>query len=196
MGGITPSQTVGPFFAYGLTPNKKYDWKDTFTGNLVTADAAGERIRIEGRVFDGDNKPINDSMLEIWQADAQGRYASPADKRSLPNASFKGFGRVGTDGEGAYSFDTIKPGPVPGNNGRMQAPHIVMAVYARGMLRQSYTRIYFSDEVANDADEVLALVPAERRSTLIARRETRDGHPVYVFDIHMQGDAETVFFEI
>ena len=196
MSGITPSQTVGPYFAYGLTPNKKYDWKDTFTNNLVTPDVSGERIRIEGRVFDGDGKPINDSMLEIWQADGQGRYASPADKRAPANASFKGFGRVGTDGNGAFSFETIKPGAVPGNNGKTQAPHIVMAVFARGMLRQSYTRIYFSDEAANADDEVLALVPAERRKTLIARRETRDGHTVYTFDIHMQGDDETVFFEV
>jgi protocatechuate 3,4-dioxygenase, alpha subunit len=196
MGGITPSQTVGPYFAYGLTPKGTYDWKDTFSNNLVTPDASGERIRIEGRVIDGDNKPINDSMLEIWQADAQGRYASPADKRALPNASFKGFGRVGTDAEGAYSFETIKPGPVPGIDGKMQAPHILMAVYARGMLRQSYTRIYFAGEAANGEDAILALVPAERRATLIAPRTMRDGHAVYRFDIHMQGEQETVFFEV
>jgi protocatechuate 3,4-dioxygenase alpha subunit len=196
MGGITPSQTVGPYFAYGLTPKGKYDWKDTFSNNLLTPDASGERIRIEGRVIDGDNKPINDSMLEIWQADAQGRYASPIDKRALPNASFKGFGRVGTDADGAYSFETIKPGPVPGIDGKMQAPHILMAVYARGMLRQSYTRIYFADEDANGEDGILALVPAERRATLIAPRTTRDGQTVYRFDINMQGDRETVFFEV
>lgn len=196
MPGITPSQTVGPYFAYGLTPNKSYAWKDTFSNNLVTPDAAGERIRIEGRVFDGDEQPIADCMLEIWQADAQGRYASPADKRALPNASFKGFGRVGTDGSGAFGFETIKPGAVPGNNGAMQAPHVVIAVFARGMLRQSYTRFYFAAETANANDEVLALVPAERRATLIAQRTTRDGHPVYTLDIHMQGDKETVFFEV
>jgi protocatechuate 3,4-dioxygenase alpha subunit len=196
MSGITPSQTVGPYFAYGLTPNKKYDWKDTFTNNLLTPDVSGERIRIEGRIFDGDNQPIIDSMLEIWQADAQGRYASPGDKRALPNASFKGFGRVGTDAGGSFSFDTIKPGQVPDPDGKMQSPHILMAVYARGMLRQSYTRIYFADEAANAEDPILALVPAERRATLIARRTVKDGHTVYTFDIHMQGDQETVFFEV
>lgn len=196
MSGITPSQTVGPYFAYGLTPTGKYDWKDTFTNNLVTPDASGERIRLEGRVFDGDGQPIVDSMLEIWQADAQGRYASPADKRAPANASFKGFGRVGTDQDGRYSFETIKPGAVPGPDGAMQAPHILMAVFARGMLRQSYTRIYFADEAANAADPILALVPAERRGTLMAARSMNDGHVVYTFDIHMQGDAETVFFEV
>ena len=196
MSGITPSQTVGPYFAYGLTPNKKYDWKDTFSNNLVTPDASGQRIRIEGRIFDGDNQPINDSMLEIWQADAQGRYASPADTRGRPNSSFKGFGRVGTDADGAFSFETIKPGAVPDPDGKMQAPHIVMAVFARGMLRQSYTRIYFAGEAANADDPILALVPAERRATLIAKHAVKDGHPVYTFDIHMQGDDETVFFEV
>jgi protocatechuate 3,4-dioxygenase alpha subunit len=196
MPGITPSQTVGPFFAYGLTPNRKYDWKDTFTNDLVTPDASGERIRIAGRVFDGDGKPIVDSMLEIWQADAQGRYASPADKRAPANASFKGFGRVGTDADGGFRFDTIKPGAVPGPDDRMQAPHVLLAIFARGMLRQSYTRIYFSDEAANADDPILALVPAQRRATLIASRAIEDGHPVYTFDIHMQGDDETVFFEV
>jgi protocatechuate 3,4-dioxygenase alpha subunit len=196
MPGITPSQTVGPYFAYGLTPNKKYDWKDTFGNNLVTPDASGERIRVSGRVLDGDGAPINDSMLEIWQADAHGRYAHPADKRSLPNATFKGFGRVGTDAQGGYRFDTIKPGPVPGPEGKTQAPHILLAVYARGMLRQSYTRIYFADEAGNTDDPILALVPAERRDTLIAKKTVENGVPVYTFDIRMQGDAETVFFEI
>jgi len=196
MSGITPSQTVGPYFAYGLTPTGRYDWKDTFSANLVTADASGERIRIAGRVFDGDGMPINDSMLEIWQADAQGRYASPVDTRAPANSSFKGFGRVGTDKDGGYRFDTVKPGPVPGPTGQPQAPHIVMAVYARGMLRQSYTRIYFGDETANADDPILALVPAERRSTLVAQRRVEDGQAVYTFDIHMQGDQETVFFEV
>jgi protocatechuate 3,4-dioxygenase alpha subunit len=196
MSGITPSATVGPFFAYGLTPGGRYNWNDAFSNNLVTPDASGERIRIEGRVLDGDGVPINDSMIEIWQADAQGRYANPADKRALPNASFKGFGRIGTTAEGYYSFETIKPGAVPGPQGKMQAPHILLAVFSRGMLRQSYTRIYFADEAANAADPILALVPAERRDTLIAKKTVKNGHPVYTFDIQMQGEQETVFFEI
>jgi protocatechuate 3,4-dioxygenase, alpha subunit len=195
MAEITPSQTVGPYFAYGLTPRGKYDWKDTFGTDLVTPDASGERIRIEGRVLDGDGLPINDCMIEIWQADAQGRYASPADPRR-PNAAFRGFGRAGTDAEGRYGFDTIKPGSVPGLEGKMQAPHVVLAVFARGMLRQSYTRIYFADEAANADDAILALVPPERRATLVAAKTMAQGRAIYTFDIRMQGEAETVFFEV
>jgi protocatechuate 3,4-dioxygenase alpha subunit len=110
--GITPSQTVGPYFAYGLSSQGKYDWNDAFSNNLVTPDVSGERIRVEGRVFDGDGAPMPDCMLEIWQADAQGRFADPQDKRALPNSSFRGFGRIGTGADGGYAFDTIKPGQV------------------------------------------------------------------------------------
>jgi protocatechuate 3,4-dioxygenase, alpha subunit len=204
MSEITPSQTVGPFFAYGLTPdgrcnwkpNDNYGWKETIGDDLVTADATGERIRIEGHILDGDGVAINDAMIEIWQADAQGRYASPADRRALPNVSFKGHGRSATDKEGRYGFSTIKPGPVPGPNGGTQAPHIVMCIFSRGMLRQVYTRLYFSDEKANDGDPILALVPQDRRDTLIATRENRNGEAVYRFDIRVQGEDETVFFDI
>jgi protocatechuate 3,4-dioxygenase, alpha subunit len=195
MAGITPSQTVGPYFHYGLTPHD-YDFSEVFGHNLVTPDASGERIRIEGRVIDGDGQGISDSLVEIWQADSAGRYAHPADRRALPNASFKGFGRCDTDKNGSFYFDTIKPGPVPGPNGAAQAPHIAVTVFSRGMLRHVYTRIYFSDEPENDADPILALVPAERRATLIAKRADRSGQPVYTFDIRIQGDGETVFFDI
>ena len=194
--GITPSQTVGPFFAYGLTSNGKYDWNDAFSNNLVTADTSGERIRVEGRVFDGDGAPMPDCMLEIWQADAQGRFADPQDKRALPNSSFKGFGRVGTDANGGFAFDTIKPGQVADPDGRPQAPHILLAVFARGMLLHLYTRIYFDGEAANAADPVLALVPADRRRTLIAACKPGSGNAIYVLDIHLQGDNETVFFDV
>ena len=146
MAELTPSQTIGPWFAYGLTPNKQYDWSDLATGNLITPDVVGERIRVEGRVLDGDGIPMKDAMIEIWQADAQGRYAHPRDTRALPNSTFKGFGRVGTDEDGHYAFDTIKPGAVPGPNGKAQAPHILVAFYSRGLLTHMYTRIYFSDE--------------------------------------------------
>ena len=193
--GITPSQTVGPYFAYGLTPNGKYEWNDAFSNNLVTSDTTGERIRVEGKVFDGDDKIVPDCMLEIWQADAQGRFSDPQDKRALPNSSFRGFGRCGTDGNGGYSFDTIKPGTVPDPDGKPQAPHLVLAVFARGMLLHLYTRIYFDGEAANASDPVLALVPADRRATLIAARKGGAGS-VYVLDIHLQGDKETVFFEV
>jgi protocatechuate 3,4-dioxygenase alpha subunit len=193
--GITPSQTVGPYFKYGLTPNGEYAWNDAFTNNLITPDVSGERIRVEGTVFDGDGTPVPDCMLEIWQADAQGRFSDPQDARALPNSSFKGFGRVGTDAKGGYSFDTIKPGQVPDLDGKPQAPHILLAVYARGMLLHLYTRIYFDDEAANAADPVLALVPADRRATLIARKASGPT-PVYVLDIHLQGNNETVFFDV
>jgi protocatechuate 3,4-dioxygenase, alpha subunit len=194
--GITPSQTVGPFFKYGLTPDRKYQWNDAFTGNLNTPDASGERIRIEGQVFDGDGAPVRDAMLEIWQADAQGRFADPKDKRALPNAAFRGFGRCGTDDSGAYAFDTIKPGQVPDPDGKLQAPHILLAIFARGMLLHLYTRIYFDGESANSADPVLALVPADRRGTLIAPRSEGNGGTVYRFDVRLQGDDETVFFDV
>jgi protocatechuate 3,4-dioxygenase, alpha subunit len=194
--GITPSQTVGPFFKYGLTPNGQYDWDDAFTNNLITPDVSGERIRIEGRVFDGEGQPVPDCMLEIWQADAQGRFSDPQDKRALPNSSFKGFGRCGTDADGHYSFDTIKPGSVPDRDGKPQAPHILLAVFGRGMLVQLYTRIYLGGEGANDADPVLALVPTDRRATLIATREAGNANAVYRLDIRLQGDNETVFFDI
>jgi protocatechuate 3,4-dioxygenase, alpha subunit len=193
MSGITPSQTVGPYYAIALTPGD-YDWTPTAGNNLVTPDASGERIRIEGRVLDGDARPINDAMIEIWQADAAGRYAHPADGRANPNAAFKGFGRTGTDESGAYGFETVKPGAVAGPNGP-QAPHIVVAVFARGMLRQCYTRLYFSD-AKNDADPVLDLVPQQRRATLIAQRQDGGEHAVYRFDIRLQGEDETAFFDV
>jgi protocatechuate 3,4-dioxygenase, alpha subunit len=194
--GVTPSQTVGPYFAYGLTSNGKYDWNDAFSNSLVTADTSGERVRVEGRVFDGDGQPMVDCMLEIWQADAQGRFSDPQDTRALPNSSFKGFGRCATDANGGYAFDTIKPGTVPDPDGKPQAPHILLAVFARGMLLHLYTRIYFSGEAANAADPVLALVPVNRRATLIAQPAHCNGNAVYRFDIHMQGDNETVFFDV
>jgi protocatechuate 3,4-dioxygenase alpha subunit len=200
MSEITPSQTVGPYFAYGLTPtgrcewkpNDAYAWKQTIGDNLVTPDAIGERIRIEGCIRDGDGVPIPDAMLEIWQADGQGRYAGGAEGGARSNAAFKGHGRSATDKNGVFAFDTVKPGPVPAPGGGMQAPHVLVAVFARGMLRQVHTRLYFEGEAGNAADPILALVPAERRDTLIAKK---DG-ATWRFDIHMQGDGETVFFDV
>jgi protocatechuate 3,4-dioxygenase alpha subunit len=193
MSELTPSQTVGPYFAIGLAPHD-IKWNVSIGNNLITPDASGERIRIEGRVLDGDGKPVNDSMLEIWQADASGRYAQPGDSRARTNAAFKGFGRTGTDEDGGYFFDTVKPGSVPGPDGTVQAPHIVVAVFSRGMLRHQYTRIYFADEAANATDPILALVPSDRRATLIAKRAA--DRPVYGFDIRLQGEGETVFFDV
>lgn len=195
MAGLTPSQTVGPYFAYGLTPGKAYEWNDAFSNDLVTPDVSGDRIRVTGQVFDGDGALVPDAMLEIWQADAQGRFADPQDKRALPNATFKGFGRCSTTAKGEFTFDTIKPGSVPDPDGKPQAPHILLAVFARGMLLHLYTRIYFDDEAANNAaDPVLALVPADRRATLIAKRDANGA--AYRFDVRLQGDNETVFFDV
>jgi protocatechuate 3,4-dioxygenase alpha subunit len=188
----TPSQTVGPYFAYGLSP-EQYGYQQNLTSiadsQMVEGNVDGERIRLEGRVFDGAGNPISDALIEVWQADSLGRYAHPADPRGSNN-TFKGFGRcgTGTDPQNRFWFDTIKPGQVePG-----QAPHLNVIVSMRGMLLHAFTRIYFSDEPANATDKVLNAVPAERRGTLIA---TRQGGNVYRFDIHMQGDSETVFFD-
>lgn len=202
--GITPSQTVGPYFAYGMAPKGRgkwspddgvYHWKETIGEAMATADVTGQRIKIEGCVTDGDGVPMKDALIEVWQADAQGRYAD-ARRGPLPNAAFKGFGRSSTGPDGVYGFDTIKPGQVAGPKGQMQAPHIVVCLFARGMLRQVYTRLYFEGEAANASDPILALVPAERRDTLIAKKQTRGGDIVYRFDIRVQGDNETVFFDV
>jgi protocatechuate 3,4-dioxygenase alpha subunit len=196
MSNITPSQTVGPYFKYGLTPGGDYQWNDAFSNDLVTPDVSGERSRVVGQLFDGAGAVIPDAMLEIWQADAQGRFADPKDARAIPNATFKGFGRCRADANGGYAFHTIRPGPVPGPGGKPQAPHILLATFARGMTQHAVTRIYFADEeTANATDPILALVPAERRATLIAQREPGET-PMFRFDVHLQGDAETVFFDI
>ena len=186
----TPSQTVGPFYAIGLTRQKL---------NVLAADATqGERIRIEGRVFDGDGEPVPDALVEIWQANAYGRYNHPDDKQEKPlDASFTGWGRSGTDENCMYSFDTIKPGPVPGPDDSVQAPHVNVTVFARGMLVHAYTRMYFAGDPANETDRVLNSIKNKaRRRTLIAEREERNGIVVYHFDIRLQGDKETVFFDV
>lgn len=192
--GQTPSQTVGPYFAYGLTPQQYgYPMKEIASGRLADDGVEGERIRIEGQVFDGAGAVVPDAMIEIWQADAQGRYAHPADPRGS-NADFRGFGRfgTGTDPQNRFIFETVKPGLV----GDGQAPHINVIVFMRGMLVHAFTRLYFSDEVsANAADPALSSVPADRRGTLIAERHDGPTGTVYRFDIRMQGDSETVFFD-
>lgn len=177
----TPSQTVGPYFAYAWTP-ELYGRRPLATNRLTTDDTPGERIRLEGVVHDGDGATIRDCVVEIWQADASGAHQ--------PGAA--GFGRCGTDESGAYHFDTVKPGAL----GDGQAPHIAVTVFARGMLCHAFTRVHFSDEEsANAADSVLATVPEDRRATLIATRRERGGGAVYRFDIHLQGENETVFFD-
>lgn len=191
--GIAPSQTVGPFFLDCLLR------EDARRNVLVQPETSGERIRIEGRVLDGDGAPVPDAMVEIWQANSAGRYHHPADTReSAPlDPAFLGFGRSGTDEAGRYWFETVKPGAVPFDGGdRMQAPHICVLVFARGLLNHLATRIYFADEPANDADPILSRVPAARRGTLIAVREAVQGMLRYRFDIILQGAGETAFFNL
>lgn len=190
----TPSQTLGPYFSYGLTPGQYgYPLTGIAGSNLIEDEIEGARIRVTGQVLDGEGNAIDDAMIEIWQADAQGRYAHPADPRGS-NSRFRGFGRVGTgtDPDSLFFFDTLKPGSVDG----IQAPHLNMIIQMRGMLNHTFTRVYFSDEAeANAADPVLQSVDAARRATLIAMREETGDGVVYRFDIHMQGENETVFFD-
>lgn len=174
----TPSQTIGPFFAPALGPGRT---------DLTGGGKGGEAIAIAGRVLDGDGRAVPDAMLEIWQADAQGRYGGEG---------FSGFGRALTDAQGAYRFATVKPGRVEGPGGTLQAPHVCLTIFARGLLRQLSTRIYFAGEPANETDPVLASIsdPSARR-TLLARPE--EG-PVrtYRFDVILQGENETAFFDL
>ena len=198
----TASQTIGPFFHYALTP-ESYGRPGIAGGVLASADTLGERVRIEGRVFDGEGRPMPDALVEIWQANAAGRYNHPPDARSAHgreeaalDPGFRGFGRLGTDADGGFRFETVKPGPVPGRGNTLQAPHINVILCARGMLDHAFTRIYFSDEAeANGNDPVLSAVEAGRRATLVAERRESDGEIVYRFDIRLQGEAETVFFD-
>jgi protocatechuate 3,4-dioxygenase alpha subunit len=183
----TPSQTVGPFFHDALL--------DRDRSELVPPDHP-EAIRIEGTVYDGEGEPVSDAMVEIWQANGAGRYNDPKDdRRDLPlDEGFSGFGRSGTDAGGSFTFLTVKPGPVPLPDGGMQAPHIMVSVFARGLLKRVVTRIYFPDEEgANANDPVLSSIEdSVLRETLIARVEG----DTLRFDIHLQGDNQTAFFEL
>jgi protocatechuate 3,4-dioxygenase, alpha subunit len=186
----TASQTVGPFFNFALTTNR-------CLGILAREGAEGERIRVAFRVVDGDGVPTpGDSLIELWQADARGRYAHALDPRAgEADPNFYGFGRLETDSDGTCVFETVKPGPVPGGRGGRQAPHINVTVLARGLLKHLYTRVYFEGEPANAHDPVLALVPEERRATLLARPVA--GQPnMWSIQIRLQGEEETVFFDV
>ncbi|KAE8763382.1 protocatechuate 3,4-dioxygenase subunit alpha [Georgenia thermotolerans] len=202
----TPSQTGGPYVHIGLAPAQAgFDiFENNFGNVLTTPETTGERIRLEGRVFDGSGSPVNDALLEIWQANAAGRYAHPGDTQDKElDPTFRGFGRTGTDFDtGIYTFETIKPGPTPSPRGGEQAPHILMLIFARGINLGLHTRVYFDDEAeANAADPLLNSIEwVVRRDTLIARRSERDGEVVYTFDVRLQdtpdGGAETVFFDV
>ena len=180
----TPSQTVGPYLALGLP------WPD---GPFVVPDGTPGAIWIRGRVLDGAGEPVSDALVETWQADDEGRFGHPAARQAGPT-TFRGFGRCPTDADGRYAILTLKPAPVPAVEGGLQAPHVDVTVFARGLLKQLVTRLYFSDEAAaNDADPALrSIADAARRATLIAER----GADGYRFDIHLQGDAQTTFFAL
>ena len=183
----TPSQTIGPFFHFSLPyPG----------GERLVPPVDPDSVRIVGTVYDGASQPVPDALVEVWQANRAGRYACPEDARDDPplEEGFTGFGRCPTDDEGRYEFVTVKPGAVPGPDGRLQAPHVNVLIFARGLLRQLVTRIYFPDEAAaNAADPILASVGDKAaRSTLIPRQSD----DALEFDIHLQGDRQTVFFDV
>ena len=198
----TASQTAGPYVHIGLAPQQAgfEIFENNFGARLCTPSTRGERIVIEGQVFDGSGAVLRDVLLEIWQANADGKYAHAGDLQNKPlDEGFRGWGRTGADFEtGLFRFDTIKPGSVAGRKGQTQAPHIAVWLVARGINNGLHTRLYFSDEAsANAADPVLNSIEWEaRRSTLVAQRSEREGQVVYRFDIRLQGHQETVFFDI
>ena len=179
------SQTVGPYLHIGLT------W--LVTDNLMGPGVSGQPITVEGRVVDADGRPVDDALIEIWQANAHGRYAHPEDTRDLPlEPGFRGFGRVPTDVNGRFRFTTVKPGPVPAPGGGMQAPHVNVTIFMRGMLKQLRTRIYFAGDAANASDPLLDRIAEARRDTLVARPL---GHDAFEWNVVLQGSGETVFLD-
>ena len=184
----TTWQTVGPFFSIGLS------W--LYRDNLAGPGISGERVEIAGRILDGDSKPVPDGIVEIWQANSQGKYAHPDDpQEKMAESGFTGYGRVPTDDGGRFRFMTIKPGRVPGPDGKLQAPHLAVSVFTRGLLRRLITRIYFPDEPGNAEDFALGLVEAGRRETLIAKM--MDGRAdALEWNVILQGPGETVFFDV
>jgi protocatechuate 3,4-dioxygenase alpha subunit len=181
----TGSQTVGPFLHIGLA------WLNT--DKIAGPGVAGERVSVQGRLLDGDGAPVSDGLIEIWQANSRGKYPHPEDKQKKPlEKGFRGFGRIPTDAQGRYRFTTIKPGRAPGAAGKLQAPHLVVTVFMRGLLKHLATRVYFPGDPANAEDPVLKLVPAARRATLIARQK---GKGALEWNILLQGKGETVFFD-
>jgi protocatechuate 3,4-dioxygenase, alpha subunit len=182
----TPSQTVGPFFSIGFNWMNRRDVADGIPG---------ERVTIHGRVLDGDGQPVPDAAMEIWQADAAGRYHHPEHAIAQNDATpFFGFGRIPTGEHGQFSFTTIKPGPVSGPDGKPQAPHLQISLFMRGLLRRLVTRVYFPDDPLNDTDLVLRSVPESRRATLIAH-QSPPAETALSWNVCLQGPDETVFFD-
>ena len=196
----TPSQTAGPYVHIGLAPGAAgFDiYREELGWDIAGPNARGERIRVEGLVIDGTGSPVKDVMLEAWQANSEGHYAHPEGGGNVEEG-FRGWGRVITNfATGEWGFETIKPGTVPGRSGSVMAPHINLWIVARGINVGLNTRLYFEDEAeANASDPVINVIEWERRrKTLIAKRSERDGKIVYRFDIRLQGEDETVFFDI
>lgn len=186
MAELTPFQTVGPFFAICLSVEG--------CARIATENAIGRHITIEGTVRDGEGAPIPDALVESWQANAAGKYAHPDDHQSKPlDPNFVGYGRAPTDEGGRFAIETVMPGRVPGPGGTLQAPHLLLGILARGILTRLVTRVYFEDEPSTPGDAILQLVPADRRGTLVARAR---GEGSYEFDLVLQGDNETVFFDV
>ncbi len=182
----TPSQTVGPYLHLGLTDARSIS-------RIASDGTKGERVWLTFRVLDGQGAPVPDAMIELWQADSEGNY--PHQVSSKDGAAFRGFGRLATAEDGSCTFETIKPGCVPGPGETIQAPHISVSILGRGILKRLSTRLYFAEEPANAVDAVLALVPENRRATLLARPvPTRTGN--WFFDVHLRGEGETVFFDV
>ena len=199
----TPSQTAGPYVHIGLIPNQAgFDiFENNFSGDIAGPGVAGERVVIEGRIFDASGHAAKDVLVETWQANAAGRYNHPADRQDKAlDPEFRGWARTGTDFEtGVYRIKTIKPGAVAGRRGRKtMAPHVSFWIASRGINIGLATRMYFGDETAaNAGDPVLGIIEQpERRQTLIAVRSERDGQTIYTFDIHLGGAHETVFFDV
>lgn len=199
----SPSQTAGPYIHIGATPNHSgieiYGNGGDLGRMLLGPDAKGERIVVKGHVVDGGGAPLKDALVEIWQADSAGLYNSPQEKRGKADPAFAGWGRQPTDDlTGEYRFDTIKPGRVPFVDGRLMAPHITFWIVARGINIGLHTRMYFPDEAAANSEcPVLARVEhADRLATLIAARANEGGQTIYTFEIHLQGERETIFFDI
>jgi protocatechuate 3,4-dioxygenase, alpha subunit len=190
--GITPSQTVGPFFHYMMTPHA-YDVPELFATDLTAGTGLSDIVRIEGRMLDADGEPMTDVLLEIWQADPAGAYATTEATLEGNRRPFHGFGRCDSGKDGSFRFTTVKPGRVPGADAKLQAPHIAVTVLGRGILKHLTTRFYFDGDPANADDAVLKLVPAARRETLMLKRGA-DG--VWRCDIRMGGDQESVFFGV